>query len=189
MLQTPSPYLVTNAPRVGQGSGAPRAWPALEARSALAMFRVTGDVSHLHAALSIAHRLGRLAFMAGPDEQGGTGLAGPAALIASEPLLRAHWQEGAILAMVDQLARAGGGNAVQVRRRAAAEVAKSFPAPRTTGSIEGDVALADWWPKACFERGPSNPLSDRWVEGADDDWWLDGSDIDDVVGDEEGYPL
>jgi len=181
--------LVTNAPGARQSGGAARAWPALEARAALAMYRVTDDAAHLHAALSIAHRLGRQAFLSGPDRQGGMGLAGPAELIASEPLLRAHWQEGAILAMADHLARAGGGNAVQVRRRAAAEVAKSFPAPRTTGSIEGDVALADWWPKACFERGPSNPLSDRWVEGADDDSWLDSPDTDGVMGDDEGYPL
>lgn len=189
MPHTPSPYLVTNAPGAGQGGGSAQAWPALEARASLAMYRVTEDATHLHAALSIAHRLGRLAFMSGPDEEGGRGLAGPAVLIASEPLLRAHWQEGAIMAMVDQLARAGGGSAVQDRRRAAAEIAKLVPAPRTTGSIEGDVALADWWPKARFERGPSNPLSDRWIERADDDWWLDGSDIDDVAGDEEGYPL
>ncbi len=182
MRQTPSPYLVTNAPGARPVAAAAPVWPALEARAALAMFRATEDQAHLHASLAAAHQLGREALLAGADDQGGLSLAEPGALISGEPLLLAHWSEGAVQALTEQLVRAGGDHR-EARRGAAAALAKLCPAPRTTGTVDGDVALAGWWPKPAFERGPCRPLSERWMEGSDIEYF------DDFLGDEEDYPL
>lgn len=160
MLQTPTPYLVTNAPGARPVAEAAPAWPALEARAALAMFRATNNQAHLHASLAAAHQLGREALLAGADDQGGPSLAAPGALISGEPLLLAHWSEGTVQALTEQLVRAGGDHRA-ARRSAVAALAKLCPAPRTTGTVDGDVALAGWWPKPAFERGPCRPLSER----------------------------
>lgn len=164
MPHTPSPYLVTNTSGARPGAAAAPVWPALEARAALAMFRVTEDATHLHASLAAAHQLGREALLAGADDQGCQGLAAPDALISSEPLLLAHWSEGAVQALTEQLVRAGGDHR-EVRRRAVAALAKLYPTPRTTGTVTGDAALADWWPRTAFERGQCLP--GRWRDGSD----------------------
>lgn len=95
MLHTPSPYLVTNAPGARLGAEVASRWPALEARTALAMFRATESLAYLHASLAAAHQLGREALQAGAEDQGDLDLGSPGALISSEPLLLAHWCEGA----------------------------------------------------------------------------------------------
>jgi len=174
--------LVTNASGARPGAAAAPVWPALEARAALAMFRATEDQAHLQASLASAHQLGREALLAGVDDLGSQSLAAPGALIGGEPLLLAHWSEGAVRALTEQLVRAGG-DPREARRRAAAALAKLCPAPPTTGTVTGDVDLVDWWPKPAFERGPCRPLSERWMEGSDIEFF------DDFLGDEEDYPL
>lgn len=128
------------------------------------MFRVTDNQAHLHASLATAHLLGSEALLAGADDQGGRSLAAPGALITAEPMLLAHWSDGAVQALAEQLVRAGGDHR-EAGRSAAAALATLFPAPRTTGTVTGDAALADWWTRTAFERGPCLPR--RWRDGSD----------------------
>lgn len=178
MPHTTSPYLVTNASRTRHSADQARHWPALEARAALAMFRVTETLAYLHASLAAAHQLGREALQAGAEDQGDLDLGSPGALISSEPLLLAHWCEGAVQALTEQLVHSGRLDPTGARRCAAAVIAKHCPAPRTTGTAAGDIALADWWPRPVFERGPCRPRSERWMEFASDIDFCDGDGLD-----------